>query len=60
VPRGEYRRLIGDLAAEVLRPIILDCTEISLLITQQVSTVSPFDTVCIHAYNAAEETLVEA
>jgi aspartate/glutamate racemase len=43
------------LALDVIRPIILECTEISLLVTQQVPVVPPFDPPCIHAYKYAEK-----
>lgn len=57
--RGEYRRIIGELVATGAQGIILGCTEISLLVTQQDSAVPLFDTTFIHAYRAAEEALIE-
>lgn len=56
--RGEYRRIIGDLVVMGAQAVILGCTEISLLITQQDSAVTLFDTTSIHARIAAEHALV--
>jgi len=55
--RHEYRRIIADLVAQGTQAIILGCTEISLLIGQQDSTVPLFDTTIIHARKAAERAL---
>lgn len=55
--RDEFRRIMASLASEGAEAIILGCTEISLLISQQHSKVSLFDTTAIHARAAAEEAL---
>lgn len=55
--RGEYRRIMGSLASQGTQAIILGCTEISLLISQQDSEVPLFDTTAIHARAAAEKAL---
>ena len=52
-----YRRTIAKLAAQGAQAIILGCTEISLLVTQQDSAVPLFDTTAIHARAAALEAL---
>jgi aspartate racemase len=55
--RSEYRRIMGKLASRGAQAIILGCTEISLLVTQQDSQIPLFDTTAIHARMAAEESL---
>ncbi len=55
--RGAYRRIIAKLAAQGAQAIILGCTEISLLVTQQDSAVPLFDTTALHARAAALEAL---
>lgn len=55
--RSAYRRIMESLAAEGAEAIILGCTEISLLVSQQDSAVPLFDTTAIHARAAAEEAL---
>jgi len=55
--RSEYRRVIADLMGQGAQAIILGCTEISLLVGQQDSTVPLFDTTSIHARKAAERAL---
>ncbi|WP_404302900.1 aspartate/glutamate racemase family protein [Alicycliphilus denitrificans] len=55
--RTEYRRVIQDLAAQGAQAIILGCTEISLLVSQQDSPVPLFDTTALHARAAAFEAL---
>jgi aspartate racemase len=55
--RSEYRRIMEGLASEGAQGIILGCTEISLLVSQQDSEVPLFDTTAIHARAAAEEAL---
>lgn len=55
--RGEYRRIMAALVAEGAQAIILGCTEISLLVTQEDSAVPLFDTTALHARAAAEEAL---
>lgn len=55
--RSEYRRIIESLASQGAQAIILGCTEISLLVSQEDSHVPLFDTTSIHARAAAEEAL---
>lgn len=55
--RAEYRRIMAVLASQGTQAIILGCTEISLLVSQQDSPVPLFDTTAIHAMAAAEEAL---
>ncbi|MDP3672668.1 MAG: aspartate/glutamate racemase family protein [Telluria sp.] len=55
--RSEYRRIMEGLASAGAQAIILGCTEISLLVSQQDSEVPLFDTTAIHARAAAEEAL---
>jgi aspartate racemase len=58
--RLEYRRVIANLVEQGAQAIILGCTEIALLVTQQDSTVPLFDTTGIHARKAAEWALSAA
>jgi aspartate racemase len=58
--RLEYRRIIARLIQRGAEAIILGCTEIALLITQQDSAVPLFDTTGIHARSAAEWALTGA
>lgn len=55
--RVEYRRVMQELASHGAQAIILGCTEISLLVNEQDSTVPLFDTTAIHARAAALEAL---
>lgn len=55
--RAAYREVIENLAAQGAQAIILGCTEISLLVTQEDSAVPLFDTTAIHARAAALEAL---
>ncbi|MEK7437419.1 MAG: aspartate/glutamate racemase family protein [Pseudomonadota bacterium] len=57
--RSAYRRVMDSLASQGAQAIILGCTEISLLVSQQDSVVPLFDTTTIHARAAAEEALVK-
>ena len=52
--RLEYRRIMGELASRGAEGIILGCTEIALLVNQDDSAVSLFDTTAIHARAAVE------
>lgn len=52
--RGDYRRIMAGLVDLGAEGIVLGCTEISLLVGQQDSTVPLFDTTTIHARKAAE------
>ncbi len=53
----KYRQIMDSLASKGAEAIILGCTEISLLVSQQDSKVPLFDTTAIHARAAAEEAL---
>ena len=55
--RSEYRRVMAGLVGQGVQGIVLGCTEISLLVGQQDSTVPLFDTTMIHARKAAERAL---
>jgi aspartate racemase len=55
--RTEYRRVMQDLASQGAQAIILGCTEISLLVSEQDSPVPLFDTTAIHARAAALKAL---
>jgi aspartate racemase len=55
--RAEFRRVMASLAAQGAEAIILGCTEISLLVNREDSTVPLFDTTSIHALKAAEYAL---
>ncbi len=55
--RREYRRIMESLASQGAEGIILGCTEVSLLVSQQDSAVPLFDTTAIHARAAADEAL---
>jgi aspartate racemase len=55
--RSEYRRVMAHLVRQGAEAIILGCTEISLLVTQEDSAVPLFDTTSIHARSAAERAL---
>jgi aspartate racemase len=55
--RSVYRGIIASLAAQGAQAIVLGCTEISLLVTQQDSAVPLFDTTALHARAAALKAL---
>jgi len=55
--RDAYRRIIAGLVEQGAQAVILGCTEISLLVTQQDAAVPLFDTTAIHARKAAELAL---
>jgi aspartate racemase len=55
--RSAYRRIMTSLAAQGAQAIILGCTEISLLVAQEDSTLPLFDTAAIHARAAVAEAL---
>jgi len=52
-----YRRIINDLISKGAEGVILGCTEIPLLITQDDVPVPVFDTTRIHAEQAVERAL---
>jgi aspartate racemase len=55
--RAEYQRIMQALVSQGAQAIILGCTEISLLVSQQHVQVPLFDTTAIHARAAAEAAL---
>jgi aspartate racemase len=55
--RDRYRSILGRLAAQGAEAIILGCTEISLLVGPEDSTVPLFDTTALHAQAAVEAAL---
>jgi aspartate racemase len=55
--RERYRQIIAQLVEKGAEAIILGCTEISLLVSQQDSAVPLFDTTSIHARGAAKLAL---
>ncbi|WP_372624904.1 aspartate/glutamate racemase family protein [Arsukibacterium sp.] len=55
--KEQYRQIITELVAQGAEAIILGCTEISLLVSQQDSQAPLFDTTSIHAQSAAELAL---
>lgn len=57
--RGIYRAIIQRLADRGAQAIILGCTEIMLLVSQQDSPVPLFDTTTLHALAAVEAALAD-
>ena len=57
--RDRYREIIGRLADRGAQGVILGCTEISLLVSQEDSPVPLFDTTSIHARSAVDFALRE-
>jgi aspartate racemase len=57
--RQVYQDVMAELVAQGAQAIILGCTEISLLVGEEDSTVPLFDTTCIHARAAALHALTE-
>ncbi len=55
--RGEYRRIMETMAAQGAQAIILGCTEIALLVSQQDATIPLFDTTRLHALAAVDKAL---
>jgi len=55
--RETYKRIIEKLIAEGVQGIILGCTEIGLLVKEEDSSVSLFDTTYIHAVSAVQRAL---
>ncbi|WP_230657114.1 aspartate/glutamate racemase family protein [Psychrobacter sp. I-STPA10] len=52
--RQRYQQVIASLAQQGAEGVILGCTEIGLLISQQDSPIAVFDTTAIHANSAVE------
>jgi aspartate racemase len=57
--REAYRRVMDGLVERGAQAIILGCTEISLLVSQDDARVPLFDTTALHAIGAAEAALRE-
>lgn len=55
--KNEFLRIIGGLANKGAEAVILGCTEIGMLITQDDTKVQLFDTTAIHAKKAVEYAL---
>ncbi len=55
--RSVYQRVMADLVAQGAQAIILGCTEIALLVSQDDAPVPLFDTTAIHAQSAVEWAL---
>ncbi len=55
--REAYRHVMASLVAQGAQAIILGCTEISLLVGEQDSSVPLFDTTALHARAAAMQAL---
>ena len=55
--RQAYARIIASLVAQGAQGIVLGCTEIMLLISQEDSPVPVFDTTTIHAQAAVDYAL---
>ena len=55
--REAYRQVMASLVAQGAQAIILGCTEISLLVGEQDSSVPLFDTTALHAHAAAMQAL---
>jgi aspartate racemase len=55
--RRAYREIMGRLVARGAQAVILGCTEIMLLVSDQDSTVPLFDTTTIHALAAVDHAL---
>lgn len=57
--REAYLRIIDSIAARGPEAVILGCTEIGLLVTQQDTSVTLIDTTAVHAQKAVEFALSE-
>lgn len=55
--RNEFRRIIHDLVQRGAQGVILGCTEIGLLVSDEDSAVPIFDTALIHAQGAVDYAL---
>jgi aspartate racemase len=55
--RAEYRRIIAALVADGAQAIVLGCTEITLLVSQDDAPVPVFDTTALHARCAVDWAL---
>jgi aspartate racemase len=55
--RQAYRRIMSRLVERGAEAVILDCTEITMLVSQEDASVPLFDTTAIHAQTAVEMAL---
>lgn len=55
--KAQFLRIIGDLSSQGAQGVILGCTEIGLLISQEDTPLPVFDTTLIHAARAVETAL---
>ena len=55
--RAAYLRIIDSLADQGAEAVLLGCTEIGMLVTQDHTPVRLFDTTAIHAARAVEYAL---
>ena len=55
--KGEYRRIMGELADRGAQGILLGCTEIDLLVGEEDARVPVFDTTRLHARRAVDLAL---
>ncbi|EFE52242.1 hypothetical protein PROVRETT_09035 [Providencia rettgeri DSM 1131] len=55
--KKEYQRIMASLVENGAEGIILGCTEITLLVNQNDTTVGIFDTTAIHAQKTVEVAL---
>jgi aspartate racemase len=55
--RAAYRKIIARLVAQGTQAIILGCTEIMLLVSEEDIAVPLFDTTTIHAIAAVDRAL---
>ena len=55
--RAKFQQIIDSLKQQSAEGVILGCTEIGLLISQQDSVLPIFDTTVIHAHTAAKLAL---
>jgi len=58
--RGTYRRIVADAHAAGAQGVILGCTEVGLLLSQEDSPAPLFDTVALHAAAAVDFALDDA
>jgi len=58
--REQYRRIIAELVAQGAQAVVLGCTEISLLVGAEDTSVPLFDTTAIHVRAAVERALAGA
>jgi len=57
--RQDYLRIMGDLVAQGAQGVILGCTEITMLIKPEHTTISLYDTTQLHALAAVDWALSE-